>query len=170
MVFAVETKIRTSTAGFRTFLRKLNEACNTVAVAGVINGDDDATETAILNEMGGVGVYTRGKYAGQTVDVPARPFVASAIEHHADEILAVAEKNIDFDKGVDLMPALNAMGKKAAELQLETIESNGEGVPDWQKHNSPRTIETKGGLDRPLYREDGKTFPIDYEIVKGGVR
>ena len=166
MVFTVETKMRTSTAGFRSLLKKLNEACNTVVVSGVINGDTDATETAILNEFGGTGIYKRGPYAGQTVKVPARPFVASAIEHHAEEIIKAGESHIDFEKDINITEALNAMGKKTKELQENTLDSNGEGVPGWQKHNSPRTIETKGGLDKPLFTELGGTFPIDYELQK----
>lgn len=166
MVFTVEIKTRTSTAGFRSLLKKLNEACNTVVVSGVINGDTDATETAILNEFGGTGIYERGPYVGQTVKVPARPFVSSAIEHHADEIVKAGESQIDFEKDINITAALHAIGKKTKELQERTLDSNGEGVPGWQKHNSPRTIETKGGLDKPLFTELGGTFPIDYELVK----
>lgn len=166
MVFTVETKIKTSTAGFRSLLKKLNEACNTVVVSGVINGDTDATETAILNEFGGTGIYERGPYMGQTVVVPKRPFVSHAIERHAEEIIKAGENKIDFEKGVNIIEALNAMGKKTKEIQEKTLDSNGEGVPGWPKHNSRRTIETKNGLDKPLFTELGGTFPIDYELVK----
>ena len=156
-----------STAGLRSLMRSLNEALNTVAVAGVINGDEDANEAAHLNEFGGTGIYKDGKYAGQTVSVPPRPFVASAIDHHKNEVLKAGAEKIDFEKKPNFMKALDAMGKKAAELQKETILTNGEGVPGWQKHNSPRTIATKG-FDDPLFTRHGETFPIDYELVKVG--
>jgi len=146
-------------------LNNLNEACKTVVVSGVINGDADATEAAELNEFGGTGIYKRGPYAGQTVKVPARPFVASAIEHHAGEIVRAAGEAIDLENDPTLTNALHVMGKKTAELQENTLYSNGEGVPGWQKHNSPRTIETKG-FDKPLFTELGGTFPIDYELQK----
>jgi len=165
MVFTVTEKIKIDKSGLQALVKKLNEACNTVVVSGVIKGDADATETAILNEMGGTGIYRRGPYAGQSVEVPARPFVASAIEHHSDEIIKVAEESLDLEKDPNLIQALNAVGKKVAELQEETLYSNGEGVPGWQKHNSTRTIETKG-FDKPLFTELGGTFPIDYELKK----
>ena len=166
MVFAVSSKIKIDTKGFNVLLKKLNEASKTVVVSGVINGDADATENAVLNEFGGTGVYKRGPYAGQTVKVPARPFVASAIEHHRDEIIKVAEEALDFDNDTNLTKALNAVGRKTAEIQEDILYSNGEGVPGWQKHNSPRTIETKNGLDKPLFKENGETFPIDYELQR----
>ena len=166
MVFAVNLHTRMDMSGFKKLYKQLEEATKTVAISGVINGDADAVKTAKLNEYGGTGIYERGPYAGQTVEVPARPFVRSAIEHHADEIIKVAKKNLDLDKDPNLIGALNAVGKKTAELQKKTLDSNGEGVPGWQKHNSPRTIETKNGLDKPLFTEFGETFPIDYELIR----
>ena len=165
MVFAVETKIKTSTAGFRSLLKKLNEACNTVVVSGVIHGDAETTGTAIQNEFGELGVYTKGPYAGQTVMSPKRPFVESAIRYHRDEIISTAQANLDLENDPTLVKVLNAVGKKTKELQEKTLETNGEGVAGWQKHNSKRTIETKG-FDKPLYNQEGSTFPIDYELKR----
>ena len=156
-----------STAGLRTLIRTLDEAMNSVAVAGVINGDEDAYKAAVLNEFGGVGIYEDGKYAGQSVEVPRRPFISDSIDRHEKEILKAGIEKIDFEKKVNFMKALDAMGKKAAELQENALLTNGEGIPGWQKHNSPRTIETKG-FDQPLYTRHGTTFPIDYEIIRKG--
>ena len=166
MVFTVTAKTKLDISALESLLKKLNEATNTVVVSGVIKGDVDDTKKAILNEFGGTGIYERGPYAGQTVKVPPRPFVASAIEHHSEEILKTAEENIDFDNDQNLTKVLNTVGKKTKELQEKTLYSNGEGIPGWQKHNSPRTIETKNGLDKPLFTELGGTFPIDYELQK----
>lgn len=152
--------------GFKSLLNNLKEASKTVAVSGVINADENATEAAVLNEFGGTGIYTRGPYVGQSVDVPPRPFVKSAIEHHADEIIKVAEDSLDLEEDPNLTKVLRAMGKKTAELQEDALYSNGEGIQGWQKHNSPRTIETKNGLDKPLFTEHGTTFPIDYELQR----
>ena len=167
MVFTVETKVRTSTAGFKKLMKQLQEATKTVAVSGVINGDPDATETAVLNEFGGVGIYKDGPYAGQSVQVPARSFVQAPVELNREEIIRAGANDIDFDKKVNITNALRKMGQKAAELQESALESNGEGIPGWQKHNSPRTIETKGE-DNPLHTRFGKTFPIDYELQTRG--
>ena len=146
-------------------LRKLNEACNTVVVSGVIHGDEETTENAVLNEFGGTGIYKRGPYAGQTVEVPPRPFVTATIEHGADEVIKVAKESLDLDNDPTLVKALNAIGKKAKELQEKPLQTNGEGIAGWQKHNSLRTIETKG-FDKPLYNQEGSTFPIDYELQR----
>lgn len=168
MVFAVEENIKIDTKGFQALLRQLNEACNTVVVSGVIKADAETTEAAVLNEFGGTGIYRKGPYAGQTVEVPPRPFVSSTIEHHADEVIKVAQESLDLDKDPTLVKALNSVGKKVKQLQEKPLKTNGEGLSDWQKHNSPRTIETKG-FDKPLYTEHGSTFPIDYELTKRGV-
>ena len=165
MVFTVTQRIKIDKSAFQTLLRNLNEACNTVVVSGVINGDEETTENAVLNEFGGTGIYKHGPFAGQTVEVPPRPFVTATIEHGADEVIIVAEESLDLEKDPTLVKALNAMGKKAKELQEKPLKTNGEGVAGWQKHNSPRTIETKG-FDKPLYTEEGSTFPIDYELVR----
>lgn len=169
MVFTVETKVRTSTSGLRKLVKELQEAARTVAVAGVIKGDADATETAVLNEFGGTGIYKDGPYAGQSVQVPARSFVQAPVELNANEIISVGANEIDFDKKPNIVNALRKMGERAAELQQRALESNGEGIPGWQKHNSERTIETKNGIDRPLYTRVGTTFPIDYELQTRGV-
>ena len=149
-------------------MKQLEEAMNTVVVSGVINGDADATEKAILNEFGGTGIYESGPYAGQTVIVPARSFVQAPVELNAEDIVSAGANEIDFGKKEGLFNALRKMGKKAAEFQENALESNGEGIPGWQKHNSPRTIETKDGLDKPLYTRHNTTFPIDYELQRRG--
>ena len=133
MVFTVETHFKKDMSGFQKLLNHLNEASKTVVVSGVLSGD---VEEATLNEFGGTGIYQRGPYAGQKVEVPPRPFVKSAIEHHADEIIKVAQDSIDLEKDPNLTKALNAVGKKTAELQERTLFSNGEDVAGWQKHNS----------------------------------
>lgn len=168
MVFTVELKTRMNTKEFQNFFRKIEEATRTVVRSGVFGPDKEATDIAYQNEYGKVGVYERGPYIGQTVVRPARPFVKSAIEHHSEEIMKVAKESFDLDKDPTLVGALNAIGKKTAELQEKTLYSNGEGVPGWQKYNSPRTIETKHGLDKPLFREDGGTFEIEYKLHRGG--
>ena len=142
-------------------MKELEEAMNTVAVSGVINGDADATEAAILNEFGGEGSYPDGR----KVLVPARSFVQAPVELNADEIVSAGENEINLDKKETLMNALRKMGEKASELQEKALESNGEGIPGWQKHNSPRTIDIKG-FDKPLYTRHNTTFPIDYELQK----
>ena len=168
MVFAVESKVRTSTAGFKKLMKQLEEAMKTVVVSGVINGDADATEKAVLNEFGGTGIYEDGPYAGQSVVVPARSFVQAPVELNAEDIVNSGANDIDFDKKDGLINALRKMGRRASELQEKALESNGEGIPGWQKHNSPRTIETKEGLDKPLYTRNNTTFPIDYELQRRG--
>lgn len=142
-------------------MKELEEAMNTVAVSGVINGDADATEAAILNEFGGVGYYPDGS----KVLVPTRSFVQVPVERNADEIVNAGKNEINLDKKETLMNALRKMGEKASELQEKALESNGEGIPGWQKHNSPRTIDIKG-FDKPLYTRHNTTFPIDYELQK----
>jgi len=167
MVFTVTQNIKIDKSGFQALLRNLNEACKTVVVSGVIHGDAETTENAVLNEFGGTGIYKHGPYAGQTVEVPPRPFVTATIEHGAKEVIEVAKESLDLDKDPQLINALNAIGKKSKELQEKPLETNGEGVAGWQKHNSRRTIETKG-FDRPLYTQEGSTFPIDYELKRKG--
>ena len=164
MVFTVETKVRTSTAGFRKLLKELEQATKTVAVSGVINGDENATEAAVLNEFGGKGFYPDGS----EVMVPSRSFVQAPVELNAKQIVDAGLNEIDFEKKPNLMNALRKMGEKASELQAKALESNGEGIPGWQKHNSPRTIDVKG-FDKPLYTRFNTTFPIDYELQTRGV-
>jgi len=165
MVFTVETNIKSDFSGFKELAKQLAEAQKQVAIVGVINADADATENAVLNEFGGVGIYKDGPYAGQSVQVPQRSFIQAPIELGKEEIVAAAENEI---KELDLDSAIKKMAEKAVELQEYALESNGEGIPGWQKHSGPRTIETKGGMDQPLYTRHGTTFPIDYEIQRRG--
>ena len=166
MVFTVTTKTTLDTAALQSFLRTLNDACHTTVAVGVLNGDKETRDKAEKNEIGGWDTYDRGPYEGEKVLVPPRPFIGSSIEHHAEEIRDVAGESLDFEKDPNLVHALTAVGKKVKEIQEHTLESNGEGVPNWKKHNTTRTIETKNGLDKPLFTEAGTTFPIDYELQK----
>lgn len=164
MVFTVETKLRTSLNGLKKFLKNIEEADKLVVKSGVFGPDKKAVQIAKENEYGEIGIYERGPFAGQSVKRPARPFVRSAIEHHKREIIKAAGESLNLEKENGIVNALDAMGKKTSELQEKTLYSNGEGVPGWQKYNSYRTIVTKGGLDKPLFREDGGTFEITYRI------
>jgi len=166
MVFAVESKVRLNLSGLKRLLKELEEANNTVAVSGVINGDANATDAAILNEFGGKSIYTDDPYRGEEVIVPARSFVQKPIDINAQKIIDAGVDELDFKKG-SFIKSLNKMGKMASELQEKALETNGEGIPDWQKHNSPRTIDIKG-FDKPLYTRHNTTFPIDYELQRRG--
>lgn len=152
-------------------LNKIMKACDflnsTQVRSGVLNGDSETLKKAHLNEKGGLSVYDRGPYAGETVMVPPRSFVRAPAEHSAKDAFEKASKALSngFTEN-NMNRAFDIIGKEISDAQRKAIETNGEGAnPDWLKHNEPRTVATKG-FDKPLYTVNNETFPIDYEVVR----
>lgn len=166
MVFAVDCKIKIDNSGLKEVLKACKYLENNVAHAGVINADPKTVEIAAKNEFGGHSVYTYGPYAGEPVEVPQRSFIMKSINQKDDKIIewgAMAFQNEFSERSA--REAVDRVGDMAAETQRVAIDTNGEGVPDWQTWQDYRTIITKGH-DKPLHTRNMETFPIDYEITK----
>lgn len=163
MELTVDVKLDLS--GFKPIERTCEVLSSTSAISGVIEADAETLTAARLNEYGGKGVYTDGKYAGEEVDIPPRSFVRAPAEIHGKEIgkkgASVLQKG--FTEG-NALNAIEIMGEEIEKAQKAALENNGSGIPNWLPHNEQRTIETKG-FDRPLWSRRGETFPISHKVV-----
>lgn len=122
--------------------------------------DQEEAEIGYLQHFGGTGVYQYGKYEGQEVQVPPRPFISSPIEHFGKEIL---ESDLhllkDFTES-EVNEILNRVGDKSKYVVQKEIDAYAA-----VGGNSPRTIETKG-KDSPLIDTGKMRASIEYEVVK----
>lgn len=154
MEFTVDVSLDMSGLG------RIERACKDlgrVVEVGILNDPAEA-EIGALQHYGGTGVYSYGKYEGQEVEIPPRPFLAEAIEHNGRELLNKAAKKIDDFRNVDAV--LNELGdsaKIAVQNKIDEYAAAG--------GNSPRTIETKG-KDSPLIDKGNLRASIEYEVVE----
>lgn len=142
---------------------------NNHAESGVIDEEPEVEEKALLNEYGGFSKYEDGPFKGETVLVPGRPFIHGGVDNVIEKSNRMAAN--ELKNGLNLTNArraLNVLAREAKMGQEHALESNGEGIAGWQKHNEPRTVATKG-FDKPLYTRHNKTFPISNRIVEGGL-
>jgi len=171
MVFAVklEFKNKVKEGILDRVLKAADILANNHVESGVMSEDEEIQEKALLNEFGGFSKYEDGPFAGETVLAPPRPFIHGGADLGADLAFALASDKLKqgFNVG-NAKEALKIIAKQTKMSQEMAIESNGEGMPNWQKHNEARTIATKG-FDKPLYTRHGTTFPIESAVVKGGL-
>lgn len=145
-------------SGFKR-VEKACEALSRTVEVGILHNPEEARIGA-LQHYGGIGYYQYGKYEGQAVEVPPRPFLLQAIEHYGKEIL---EQNTYIMKEFtteNAEKALNRVGDMAkAVIQAE--------IDDYARAggNSRRTIETKG-KDSPLIDKGDLRSSIEYEVIK----
>lgn len=145
-------------SGFKQVERACEALSHTVEV-GILHNPEEARIGALQHD-GGIGYYQYGKYEGQAVEVPPRPFLLQAIEHYGKEIL---EQNTYIMKeftAENAEKALNRVGDMAkAVVQAE--------IDDYARTggNSRRTIETKG-KDSPLIDKGNLRSSIEYEVIK----
>lgn len=133
------------------------KALNRNVKVGILNDAEEAQIGTLLHN-GGTGEYTYGKYKGQKVDIPPRPFISAPAEHFADTILNAGAKSFNFtEKDADRI--LGAIGDSMATVMKNLMNSNGTYPPP----NSPRTIETKG-FDHPLIDTGKLRDSITYEV------
>lgn len=154
MEFTVKTELDMS--GFKT-IEKACQKLGRVVEVGILNDPAEA-EIGALQHYGGTGVYSYGKYEGQEVEVPARPFLAMAMEHSGRELLEKAISKISDFKNVDkVLDDLGSGAKQAVQNKIDEIAAQG--------GNSPRTIETKG-KDSPLIDKGNLRASIEFEVVE----
>lgn len=157
MEFTVNTKLDLS--GFDE-VKKACEKLSKPIEVGILNNPEEA-RIGELQHFGGTGVYQYGKYAGQEVDIPPRPFIAAPVERFGGEILEKsAKEHLDFtEKSAET--TLNVAGDTMAK-DIQYWMDNGSVYPP---KNSPRTIETKG-FDHPLIDKGNLRDSIEYEVIK----
>lgn len=141
----------------------VKKACNALSKTievGILNNPEEA-RIGELQHYGGTGVYQYGKYVGQEVDIPPRPFIEAPVEHFGGEILSMSVKEyFDFtEKSAET--TLNVAGDTMAK-DIQYWMDNGTVYPP---KNSPRTIETKG-FDHPLIDKGNLRDSIEYEVKK----
>ena len=166
MVFAVDCKIKLDNSGLKEVLKACKYLEKNVAHAGVINADPKTVEIARKNEFGNeISVYSYGPYKGEEVEVPERRFIRGSLlkEDKIKEYGSLAFAGEFTERSA--REALDRVGEITADIQRNILDTNGEGVPDWQTWQDYRTIITKGH-DKPLHTRNMETFPIDYEITK----
>ena len=159
-------KIKLDFSGLNSILKGCDALNNSIIRSGVLGGDKETIQEAYLNEFGGETEYRNGPYKGEKVMVPPRSFVRAPAEHSAKTAFEKA-KNV-LENGINQANAkiaLEMVGQEIEGAQKKALETNGDNVPGWVKHNDPRTVATKG-FDRPLWSRRGETFPISYEVVK----
>ena len=143
-------------------LEPIKKACKILSKrveVGVLHNAEEA-EIAELQHNGGIGVYQYGRYEGEEVAVPPRPFLMRAIEHYGKEILeenASLLKNFNESEAKTVLNRVGDMSKFVVQKEIDYIASMG--------GNSPRTIETKG-KDSPLIDTGKMRASIEYEVVK----
>lgn len=150
--------VKLDMSGFKA-VEKACEALSHTVEVGILHNPEEA-RIGTLQHDGGVGEYQYGKYAGQKVDVPSRPFLWLAMEHYGKEIL---EQNTHLLKDFTAENAdkvLNRVGDMAKEVVQAEIDDFARAGG-----NSPRTIETKG-KDSPLIDKGNLRASIEYEVTK----
>ena len=154
MELTVKTELDMS--GFKT-VEKACQKLGRVVEVGILHNAQEA-EIGALQHYGGTGVYSYGKYEGQSVEVPPRPFLMEAMEHSGRELLGKAISKIDDFKNVDkVLDDLGTGAKEAVQRRIDEYAALG--------GNSPRTIETKG-KDSPLIDKGNLRASIEYEVVE----
>lgn len=159
-------KINLDMSGFKQVEKACESLSGCVIHSGVLDGDEETTQAAILNEFGGETEYSSGPYAGEKVLVPPRSFVRAAAELKAPDAFKKATgflKQGFTEENAE--KAIESLGNDIEEAQINALENNGSGIPGWIPHNEPRTVATKG-FDKPLWSRRGTTFPITHEVVK----
>lgn len=150
--------IKLDFSGLQEVKKTCKELSKTVEV-GILHNSEEA-QIGALQHFGGVGRYTYGPYEGQEVDVPPRPFLASAMEHFGKDILESEVHNISFTDSSSARTVLDRVGDKSrlvVQGEIDSIAAMG--------GNSPRTIETKG-KDSPLIDKGNLRASIEYEVRK----
>ena len=143
-------------SGFKA-VEKACQKLGRVVKVGILNDPQEA-QIGFLQHYGGTGVYSYGKYEGQSVEIPPRPFLMEAIEHNGRELLRKAISKIDDFKNVDkVLDDLGTEAKEAVQNRIDEYAALG--------GNSPRTIETKG-KDSPLIDKGNLRASIEYEVVE----
>lgn len=145
-------------SGFKQVKKACKALSRTVEV-GILHNPEEA-RIGRLQHDGGIGYYQYGKYEGQAVEVPPRPFLLQAMEHYGKEIL---EQNTYIMKeftAENAEKALNRVGDMAKEVVQAEIDDYARAGG-----NSRRTIETKG-KDSPLIDKGDLRSSIEYEVIK----
>lgn len=141
-------------------LKSIEKACEAIQrkiKVGILNDSEEA-QIGTLQHYGGTGEYTYGKYQGQKVDIPPRPFISAPIEHFGGTALKAGAESFDFtERGAEKV--LNAVGDGMSTQIKALMNINGVYPP----HNSERTIETKG-FDHPLIDTGKLRDSITYEV------
>lgn len=138
-------------------LDRLSSVCDKLNKRIKVGIFGEESEIASLQHHGGWGVYTHGKYKGQSVEIPPRPFISIAMEHYGKEIIESEKDNLLSDTDT----AINRIGGKAVtdvQMEIDTIAAAG--------GNSERTIETKG-KDSPLIDTGKMRASVTYEVDNG---
>lgn len=150
------TKLILDMRGFKP----VYEACKAIQRkirVGILNNSEEA-EIGALQHYGGTGEYTYGKYKGQKVDIPPRPFISAPVEHFGETALKAGAESFDFT-GNSADKVLNAVGSAMATQIKALMNMNGVYPPP----NSERTVETKG-FDHPLIDTGKLRDSITYEV------
>ena len=158
--------VKLDMSGFKAVEKACEALSSSKIQSGVLEADSETLAAAYLNEFGGETEYTDGKYAGEKVLVPPRSFVRAAAEIEAPNAFRKAKEILsDGLTKENANKAIISVAEDISKAQRDALENNGEKIPNWVKHNDPRTIETKG-FDQPLWSRRGETFPISYEVTK----
>lgn len=149
-------------------MKQVQKACEALSRTVEVGILHDAEEAHIgeLQHYGGTGVYQYGKYAGQEVDIPPRPFLAHAVEAYGKDTLEEAAQGLEIKgftpRTADLV--LQKVGERLRDATQLTIHEYANHEHEFP-HNSPRTIETKG-MDRPLIDTGKLLMSVEYEVTK----
>ena len=160
----MESSVTLDMTKFDELRRNLQYLSTKVIKSGVLNADPKTMEAAILNEFGGIATYGEAPFKGEKVNVPARSFIHYPAEHAAEK--AFKETGKFLKDGIDkdsIDKLVDYVGEMVENEQKKALETNGSNVPNWVKHNDPRTIAIKG-FDRPLWSRRDETFPISREV------
>ena len=152
-------------AKFENLCRDFQYLSSKAIKVGVLNAEPETIEAAVLNEFGGTATYNEEPFRGETVKVPARSFIQYPSEKAAEKAFKETEKF--FREGMNresMDKLLDYIGEMVENEQKKALETNGSNVPNWVKHNDPRTIAIKG-FDRPLWSRRNETFPISREVT-----
>lgn len=157
MEFTVKTELDLS--GFKV----VEKACKAISKDIEVGILHNAEEAGIgrLQHYGGEGEYTYGKYKGQKVDIPPRPFISAPVEQFGGVILEQSAKRHFKFTEESAEKTLDVAGKTMAEDIKYWMDRKGVYPPS----NSERTIETKG-FDHPLIDKGNLRASIEYEVKK----
>lgn len=157
MEFTVKTELDLS--GVKLVEKACKALSKTIEV-GILHNPEEA-RIGELQHYGGQGFYSYGKYAGQPVDIPPRPFIAAPVEHFGGTILAESAKtHLEFT-----VESAERTLKVAGDTMAKDIQywmDNGSVYPP---RNSARTIATKG-FDHPLIDKGNLRDSIEYEVIE----
>lgn len=144
-----EITVKTTAEGER-FERLIDELTKSKLSIGFKPGEHieengmDVAEVAFRNEFG-------------DDNVPARPFMAQAIDNHPKEIDKIVSR---ATRSTSAQAILNSIGEGIVELIKAEID-NGDFVP-----NAPATVAAKGS-DKPLIDTGMMRDSIEHWITKG---